>query len=150
MKGYSMNTGRLISIFFTLFILCPQVASASPEGQLYWVVGQYPTVFFLHNTTDTYSGAEQAIDYACRQAPGTGTYSGTVRILTSSVNYPAEKAGYCRNTRPFFPGSFDGNLYYAYLYCNGVQRGSMDDSNCQAPVPAIDPLLNLGAPCPMP
>jgi hypothetical protein len=140
-----MNKLLLLAIFILLIILQPCFSSAAPEGELYWVVETYPDQFFLHNTTDTYNGAEPAIDYACQQSPGTGTYTGDVRMLDSSTNYPAEKAGYCRNTRPFVPTPFDGNLYTAYLYCNGEKREQMDNSPCESP--AFDPDHNLGA-CP--
>lgn len=141
---------KYLSIVFSLTLLfgSSQLLFAGPEGQLYWLIGDNQENFFLYNTFDLYHGAENAIDQACLQAPGIGTYSREIRV-PSSLDFPAEKAGYCQNTRPFVPGTFDGNLYYASLYCNGEKREMMDDSSCDAPSPPLDLELNQGSPCPV-
>lgn len=133
----------LFSLVFTLIF--SEAGFAYPENQLYWVVEEYPTDFFLYETSTTYNGAEDAIKHACSESPGSGTYSGSIRILTSSNNFPAEKAGYCQITS-LGVGPFDGNLYYAYLYCNGEKREQMDDSDCLPPPPPFTPNRNLGPP----
>lgn len=81
-------------VLFTLFL--GNVVAAEPVDQLYWKTDEYPTETFLYTTTDPYSGAMAAIDYACLQYAGSnGTYTNEVDMADSSVNFPAEKAGYC-------------------------------------------------------
>ncbi len=143
MKRYLPIVSSLILLFCS-----SQFLFAGPEGLLYWLIGDDQESFFLYNTFDLYHGAENAIDQACLQAPGIGTYSGEIRV-PSSLDFPAEKAGYCQNTRPFVPGTFDGNLYYAFLYCNGEKREMMDDSSCDVPYSSLDHELNQGHPCPV-
>ncbi|MCB2217243.1 hypothetical protein [Desulfofustis glycolicus] len=135
-----------IVISLTLLFYSSQFLYAGHEGQLYWLVGDDQENFFLYNTFDLYQGAENAIDQACLQAPGIGTFSGEIRV-PSSLNFPAEKAGYCQNNRPLVPGTFDGNLYYAFLYCNGDKREMMDDSSCEVPSAVLDLESNQGPPC---
>ena len=119
--------------------------AADPVDQLYWKTDEYPEETFLYNTTDPYNGAVASIDYACLQYAGNnGTYTNAVDMADSSVNFPAEKAGYCLLKRPFFPGTFRGQLYYTYLYCNGEKREMMDDSPCQQAIEPYDPDRNLG------
>ena len=128
---------------FLIILLLSQDLLAFPANVLYWATTNYPGQFFTYDTAKPYTGAVDAINYACQQNPGIGTYSGTVRV---DLPLPAAVSGYCQNTRIFFPGPFDGNLYTAYLYCNGVQRtDSMDDSPCQM---LIDNKSNLGPFCP--
>lgn len=144
-----MKRSLLVVFSILLFLFLGSALYAFPEGQLYWVMDEYPDSYFLHNTTDDYNGAENAIDYACTQSPGTGTYTGDVRILASSINFPAEKAGYCQLTRPLIPVTFDGNLYYAYLYCNGEKREDLfDDSACEVPTSPFNNDQNQGPTCP--
>lgn len=148
--GREMLKARRITVgtFLVLLTLSAYSSAADPAGELYWKTVDYPVVFFLYTTTDTYNGAEVAIDYACEQNAGSpGTYSGNVRIWTSSSNFPAEKTGSCLNTRPFFPGTFEGKSYTAHLFCNGVQRDWLDDSPCQPPVVSVNNGRNLGPPC---
>ena len=119
--------------------------AADPLGQLYWKTNEYPDETFLYNTTDQYNGAVASIDYACTQYAGSsGTYTNSVDMADSSINYPAEKAGYCLLQRPFFPGTFQGQLYYTYLYCNGEKRTMMNDSPCQQPLETYEPNRNFG------
>jgi len=138
----------LQSAVFFVTLLFSQDLFAFPTGVLYWATTNYPDQFYTYDIIKPYNGAVDAIDYACRQSPGTGTYSGTVRVILS---FPAATTGYCRNTRPFFPGAFDGNLYTADLYCNGERRiDEMDDSPCQS-TDVINIKGNLGSPqCEMP
>lgn len=148
-SGLNHRVVRLFLVFFFILTVPGTVALAYPEGELYWATENYPEHTFPYDTNEPYNGAVAAIDYGCLQYAGNGTYTGTVRILESSVNFPAEKAGYCRVTRPFVP-ELDGALYYAYLYCNGEQREQMDDySPCESPAPTLDKNKNLGQPrCP--
>lgn len=146
-----MNAKSLIFSVLALFFLLPQAASGFPDG-LYWVVEQYPDAFFPYNASAPRAGAEQAIDAACRLNPGQGTYAGTLLFM---VQFPARKAAHCQIRRPPLPGLMPGNYYQAVLYCNGVPRDEMNDDPCPPPTPpapAIDPVLNLGAPpaCPLP
>ncbi len=141
--------GKLLLIFLlALLTFSPRLLTAHPEGELYWIVEDYPDISFPHTTTETYNGAENAIDYACTQNAGIGTYSGNIQILNSSMNFPAQKGGYCQNSKPFFPGTFNGNFYVAFLYCNGEKRELMDDTPCAMPPESLIKERNLGPFCP--
>jgi hypothetical protein len=142
MKYSTLSVALLLNL-----VLIPVISlGAEPTGALYWKTTGYPNEFFLYNTTDTYNGAVAAFDYACRQNAGTGTYSGAVEVLGASINFPAEKAAYCLNTMPFYPGTFEGALYYTYLYCNGAKRERFDDNTCEQPVAEVNRDKNYGPP----
>lgn len=146
-----MNVRASVFSLLVLLLLCPRNAPAFPEG-LYWVVEQFPDAFFPYNASEPRAGAERAIDAACRINPGQGVYTGG---LVFQIQFPAHKAALCQVRRPPIPGTIFGNYYHAVLYCNGVKRDEMNDDPCPPstpPAPAIDPVLNLGAPpaCPLP
>ncbi len=144
---------RLSGIFFIytllFFLVLPSsIALASPpEGQLYWITNEYPTHYFLHtNDEGTHNGALAALNYACTQNAGYGTYTGDIYFDDSATNLPAMKEGSCINQHPLIPGeTIIGNDYFAYLYCNGVKRADGDDSVCNPPV--IPPERNFDGAC---
>ncbi len=139
--------------FFSLFFLYPPYplhGAEQPVNQLYWATENYPTEYKLWDESLPYEGGYEALDYACRQNPGSGTYANTVQIENSWGDLPAEKAGYCKVWRDNLPGTYYGALYYAYLYCNGVKRDMMDNTSCQSQVPELDRNANLGGGCPIP
>lgn len=123
-----------------------------PQGQLYWATETYPLFYVVRNTTLPNNGAYAVLEHACQQYPGNGTYTGVVRIDTHANDFPAQVGGYCRIRRPLIPTTMDGQLYVAYLYCNGEKRDMMDDlSPCAPPALGPEKEANLGPPpCPMP
>ena len=133
--------------FFTLFALpAPSLSADPPEGALYWITEEYPNNYFLYDEVAQHTGAVAAIDYACTQESGSnGNYTGRVDMYDTSND--TEKAGWCINQHPFFPGDVNGEYYTAYLYCNGVKRLLNDMSTCEPSVPQIIDENNLGTPC---
>ena len=116
-----------------------------PAGQLYWITEEYPNHYFDHNQTKAYEGAEDAINYACTQYSGVGTYNNTIRMYYDSED--ADKAGHCENKHHLIPDQVVlGEDYTAYLYCNGVKRLLNDLSPCEAPAQIVDD-NNLGTEC---
>ena len=148
-----LYTTLCLTIMVLAVLLCTFLPSAQadpPVGQLYWATETYPSFYTIRNTTLPNNGAYAVLEYACQQYPGNGTYTGVVRIDTHANDFPAQVGGYCRIKRPLIPTTMDGQLYTAYLYCNGQQRDMMDDlTPCLAPVQEPNKEANLGQPpCP--
>ncbi|PIE60779.1 MAG: hypothetical protein CSA31_00310 [Desulfobulbus propionicus] len=107
------------------------------------MVDEYPEHYSLYNTTDEHYGGEHAVDYACIQNPGSGTYhSSSIEAYTVS-----EKTGRCWYKHPLLGTPIPGNIYTAYLYCNGEKRAS-DVEACEPAAPTFDIEKNQGFTCP--
>ena len=151
------QTGKCINIvIWSIILSCFSAFAQEPEGQLYWKVDGDTSGFFSlydpndpatpHYGTKTY-GAYSAVDNACEASPGNGTYidSNKVKFV---IFLPARFEGYCRIlTGGLFPFETNGNLYKAFLYCNGVVREDSDTSLCPVPPAQLVDENNLGIPC---
>lgn len=139
-------------LFCFFFLHTPPLACSAeqPVDRLYWATEEYPTEYVLWDAGLPYEGGYAALDHACRQNPGRGTYTGVVQIVNSSGNLPGMKAGYCKVRIGVWPGTHLGALYNAYLYCNGVQKDILaEDMNCETQGPVLDRDANSGPPfCP--
>ena len=114
-----MKNLLIAGIGLLFFLFHPGRSFAYPEGQLYWVVENYPSHFVLYDVScsDGDQCAENAIDYACQQnSGGSGTYIG-VDMNIYAEYFPARKGGWCVKHTSY--GNFNANYYIAYLYCNG-------------------------------
>ncbi|WP_446009041.1 hypothetical protein [Candidatus Electrothrix sp.] len=144
-----MTALKTVLIVFTFLLFALPTLSLSeepPEGQLYWITEEYPDHYFFYDETAQHTGAVAAIDYACTQYSGSnGDYTGTVDMYYTSED--TEKAGWCVNKHPLYPGNVNGEYYTAYLYCNGVKRLLDDMSSCESPEPQIVDENNFGTPC---
>jgi hypothetical protein len=140
---------RLLIQFFCLPLLAAALVvcdthcvHAYPNGQLYWTTNEHPNQTFLYSVNPaTFNGAFGALDYACQQRYGSEIYIGEVQL---HLDFPAEKDGYC-----LIYWGIPGDLYTAYLYCNGVMRDWLDDSPCYPVADPFPPENNYGPPqCP--
>ncbi len=155
MTMHSKAGKRFLFFFFSFFLPFlytpyPLHSAEQPVNRLYWATEEYPTEYVLWDEGQPYEGGYAALDSACRQNPGGGTYTGVVQIVNSSGNLPGMKTGYCKVRKGVLPGTYFGALYSAYLYCNGVKRDMMDNTSCQPQAPELDPNANLGPGCPIP
>jgi len=133
--------------FLIVCLLFPLRSYAFPEGQLYWLVVNYPSHFVVYDIScsDGYQCAKDALIYACQQYSGSaGTFTSAIDMDNYANNFPAQKGGWCINHTSY--GDFDGEYYLANLYCNGEKRiDPLDDSSCAMPPSPFADANNLGS-----